>query len=74
MTRKKHILQRLQKCIKHDFGFYNPKWKWSSLPDDIQENYELIEDVLLDWKDKKYIDLYEKDGDRYIEIFKVPKF
>lgn len=71
-SKKRKIILHLLACIKHDFGFYNPEWKWSSLPDDIKNNYQLIEDILLQWKEKKYIDIYEKEGCRYIKIFEIP--
>ncbi len=72
-SKRKKIIQHLHKCIKHDFGFYNPEWKWDSLPENIRDNYDLIENTLLEWKQKEFIDLYEKEGIKYIKIFKVPE-
>jgi hypothetical protein len=71
-SKKKKILQQLIKCIEHDFGFYNPTWKWSSLPENIKDNYNLIENDLLAWKDKGYIDLFTENDKLYLKIFKVP--
>ena len=72
-SKRKKIIEHLIKCIQHDFGFYNPEWKWSSLPINIRENYNLIENTLLEWKKKEYIDIYEKGGVRYLKIYKVPE-
>lgn len=72
-SKKNKIIKHLHKCIEHDFGFYNPEWKWNSLPKNIKDNYDLIEDTLLEWKQKEYIDIYEKEGIKYIKIFNVPK-
>lgn len=72
-SKKNKIIKLLHKCIEHDFGFYNPEWKWNSLPENIKDNYDLIEDTLLEWKQKEYIDIYEKEGVKYIKIFNVPK-
>ena len=72
-SKKKKIVQQLRKCIEHDFGFYNPDWKWSSLPDNISENFDLIKDTLDDWENKGYIQLYKKDDIQYIKIIKVPE-
>jgi hypothetical protein len=71
-SKRKKVLQQLQKCIEHDFGFYNPNWKWSSLPENIKNNFELIEKDLMDWKDKGYIDLYTENDTLYLKIIKVP--
>jgi hypothetical protein len=71
-SKRKKILQQLVNCIEHDFGFYNPIWKWSSLPDNIRDNFDLIENDLLIWKEKGFIDLYTEDDIRYIKIFNVP--
>jgi len=72
-SKKKKIIQHLRKCIEHDYGFYNPEWKWDSLPEDIRENYNLVESTLLEWKQKGYIDLYTKDNIKYIKIFQIPE-
>ena len=72
-SKKKKVLQHLHKCIEHDFGFYNPEWKWSSLPNNISENFKLIEETLIDWQKKGYIELYKKDDIQYIKIIKVPE-
>jgi len=71
-SKRKKILEQLVKCIKHDFGFYNPTWKWNSLPENIRDNYTIIEKDLLLWKEKGYIDLYTKNEMLYIKIFEVP--
>ncbi len=72
-SKRNKILQNLIKCITHDFGFYNPIWKWSSLPKDISENYTLIENDLKIWEEKGYIKILEKDNIKYIEIKEIPK-
>lgn len=72
-SQRKKILKQLIKCIEHDFGFYNPTWKWSSLPDNIRDNFTLIENDLLAWKENGYIDLYKENEILYLKIIEVPK-
>ena len=72
-SKRKKVLEQLIKCIEHDFGFYNPTWKWSSLPENIRDNFTLIENDLLAWKEKEYIDLYKENDVLYLKIFEVPK-
>ncbi|WP_010183032.1 hypothetical protein [Aquimarina agarilytica] len=72
-SKRKKIVQHLHKCIKHDFGFYNPEWKWDSLPDDIRDNYDLIKNTLDKWENDGCIEVYSKDNIRYIKIIKVPQ-
>ena len=72
-SKRKKVLEQLIKCIEHDFGFYNPTWKWSSLPENIRDNFTLIENDLLAWKEKEYIDLYKEKDILYLKIFEVPK-
>lgn len=72
-SKRKKIIDQLIKCIEHDFGFYNPTWKWSSLPENIQDNFELIKKDLLVWKEKGFIDLYTENGILYMKIIEVPK-
>lgn len=72
-SKRKKILNHLIKCIEHDFGFYNPTWKWTSLPDDIRNNFNLLEKDLLVWKEKGYIDLFTENDILYLKIFSIPK-
>ncbi len=72
-SKRKKILAQLVNCIKQDFGFYNPTWKWSSLPENIRDNFTLIETDLLVWKEKGYIDLYTENDILYLKIIEVPK-
>ncbi len=73
MASQKKIIHQLIKCIEHDFGFYNPEWKWDSLSDNIRNNYPLIENTLNEWKQKGYIDIYIRDGIKYLKIIEIPK-
>ena len=72
-SKRKKVLAQLIKCIEHDFGFYNPTWKWSSLPENIRDNFTLIENDLLAWKEKGHIDLYKENDVLYLKIIEVPK-
>jgi hypothetical protein len=69
---KKKIVKILVDLIRHDFGFYNPVWKWNDLPGLINENYELLKPILQEWEEKGHIRIFEKDGERMIEIFSTP--
>lgn len=72
-TKMSKVKNHLIKCIKHDFGFYNPEWKWSSLPKEIAENRNLIQDLLDRWQQEGHIELFEKEGVDYIKIISVPE-
>lgn len=71
--RMKRIINYLYNLIKHDFGFYNPKWKWDLLPNDIKDNYDLIEHKLLEWQEKGYIKILIENDEKFIEIISVPE-
>jgi hypothetical protein len=69
---KKKLIKFFIGLIRHDFGFYNPIWKWSLLPEEISVNFDLLKDKLEEWQKKGYIRIFMKDGERMIEIFSVP--
>ena len=70
---KKNVVKHLLSCLRHDAGFYNPVWKWSSLPPKIAENYDLIKDVLNHWQELGHIEIFEESGVRYMRINSVPE-
>ena len=72
-SRKEKVIEQLIKCIEHDFGFYNPIWKWNSLPKNIRNNYDLIEEKLLIWEREGYISMFKENDILYMRINKVPQ-
>lgn len=76
MTRnlkKKNLIKFFINLIRHDFGFYNPIWKWNDLPDPLNRSYEILEPKLKEWQEKGYIKVYEENGERMLEIISVPE-
>ena len=70
---KKKIIKLFISFIAHDFGAYNPIWKWSELPKPLDESYYLIEFKLLEWQKKGQIRIFEKNGERMLEIISIPE-
>jgi hypothetical protein len=69
----KKMVSLLIANIRHDFGFYNPVWKWNDLPEPLNESYESLYPKLLEWEEKGYIKLFEENGEKIIKILKVPE-
>lgn len=70
----KKLVKYLLGLIKHDFGFYNPIWKWSDLPSPLKESYHSVEAKLKEWQSKGYLRLFEENGQKMIEIISVPEY
>lgn len=68
----KKLIKFLTDNIRHDFGFYNPKWKWKNLPPPLNTSYEILYPKLLEWQQKGYIKLYEEKGEIIMEILEIP--
>jgi len=62
----KKMINFLIDNIRHDFGFYNPIWKWKDLPATLNTSYDILSSKLLEWQEKGYIKLYEKNGEKII--------
>lgn len=71
--KKKKLVAFLINLIRHDFGFYNPIWKWNLLPTEIRDNYELLEEKLNEWQQKGHIRVFIENGERMLEIISVPE-
>jgi len=71
--KKKKLIEFFINFIRHDYGFYNPIWKWNSLPKQIKDNYDLLQDKLQEWEEKGHVKVFMIDGEIMIEIFSVPE-
>lgn len=69
----KKIAKLLIDNIRHDFGFYNPVWKWKFLPPPLNTSYHILYPKLMEWQQKGYIKLYEENGEIIMEIFQIPE-
>ena len=54
-SKSKRRINVFTSFIAHDFGAYNPVWKWDELPDPINISFELLETKLTEWELKGYI-------------------
>jgi hypothetical protein len=73
MQKKNRIIKYLIDFIRYALGWgYNSTMKWNDLPAPINENYEVLKTILQEWEEKGHIRIFEKDGERMIEIFSTP--
>ncbi|MRI63599.1 hypothetical protein EDM00_06300 [Ornithobacterium rhinotracheale] len=71
--KEKKLIKILIDNIRHDFGFYNPKWKWKNLPEPLNKSYNLLYPTLLKWQENGYVNLFEGNGEKMIEIIQIPE-
>ncbi len=71
--KKKNLTNFFINLIRHDFGFYNPVWKWNDLPEPLNASYELLESKLKEWQEKGHIRIFEENAERMLEIISVPE-
>ncbi len=77
----KRYKKREQKCmansfisfVAHDFGAYNPIWKWNDLPEPLNESYDILEPKLVEWEKKGHLKIYVENGERMVEIISIPE-
>ena len=69
----KNLINFFINLIRHDFGFYNPIWKWNELPEPLNTSYDLLKPKLKEWEEKGHIKVYEESGERMLEIRSIPE-
>ena len=72
-SQKQKTIDFFVSFIAHDFGAYNPVWKWSELPEPLNTSYDLLKPKLKEWEDKGHIRVYKENGERMLEIKSIPE-
>lgn len=70
--KKRKLEERLVQVLRHDYGFYNTKFKWQGLPPPLNTSFDRLLPFLEHLEQQGIIKLFSIEGELMIEVIRCP--
>lgn len=69
-TRK--LEELLVQVLRHDYGFYNSRFRWQGLPSPLDTSFDRLLPFLESLEQQGIIKLFSTEGEQMIEVIRCP--